>query len=175
MARTKNTAPKISADAKKAPMAAPEAMFLLFTIVNKEKAEFYVDLLHNYEINLQKRFATRNRYSAFIAEVVFIPKCLRGYAFRGAFFAARTPRIGIMTIFTSKRTALQEYDVSNARSVHRAEGFKRMNMSYHFLLLFSFPFFHLILYQTIPRFVKPLYLFFSLFLYFLLGFSSIKQ
>ena len=41
MARTKNTAPKISADAKKAPMAAPEAMFLLFTIVNKEKAEFY--------------------------------------------------------------------------------------------------------------------------------------
>ena len=52
MARTKNSTQKTTAD-KKTPMVAPEAMFLLFTIVNKEKAEFYVDLLHNYEINLQ--------------------------------------------------------------------------------------------------------------------------
>ena len=52
MARTKNSTQNTTAD-KKTPMVAPEAMFLLFTIVNKEKAEFYVDLLHNYEINLQ--------------------------------------------------------------------------------------------------------------------------
>ncbi|MBQ1260948.1 MAG: hypothetical protein IIX96_02955 [Clostridia bacterium] len=53
MARAKSGAAKTAADSKKTPMPAPEAMYLLFTVVNKEKAEFYVDLLHNYEINLQ--------------------------------------------------------------------------------------------------------------------------
>ena len=34
-------------------MTAPNKMQLLFTIVNREKTEFYVDLLYNFEINFQ--------------------------------------------------------------------------------------------------------------------------
>lgn len=34
-------------------MAAPKKMLLLFTIVNREKTEFFVDLLYNFEVNLQ--------------------------------------------------------------------------------------------------------------------------
>lgn len=37
----------------KTSMSAPQKMQLLFTIVNREKADFYVDLLHNFEVNLQ--------------------------------------------------------------------------------------------------------------------------
>ncbi len=32
---------------------APEKLQLLVTVVNREKAEFYTDLLHSFEINLQ--------------------------------------------------------------------------------------------------------------------------
>ena len=34
-------------------MAAPKKMMLLFTVVNREKTDFFVDLLYNYEVNLQ--------------------------------------------------------------------------------------------------------------------------
>ena len=34
-------------------MAAPKKMMLLFTVVNREKTEFFVDLLYNFEVNLQ--------------------------------------------------------------------------------------------------------------------------
>lgn len=36
-----------------APLKAPQKMQLLFTIVNRNKAEFYADLLQNYEVNMQ--------------------------------------------------------------------------------------------------------------------------
>lgn len=36
-----------------APPIAPEKLQLLVTVVNREKAEFYTDLLHSFEINLQ--------------------------------------------------------------------------------------------------------------------------
>ena len=35
------------------PMAAPEKMRLLFTVINRNKTEFYVDLLQGFEINMQ--------------------------------------------------------------------------------------------------------------------------
>ena len=35
------------------PPIAPEKLQLLVTVVNREKAEFYTDLLHSFEINLQ--------------------------------------------------------------------------------------------------------------------------
>lgn len=34
-------------------MSAPDKMKLLFTVVNRNKTEFYIDLLGNYEVNLQ--------------------------------------------------------------------------------------------------------------------------
>ena len=48
MAKTKETA-KI----EKTSMSAPEKMQLLFTVVNRAKTEFFVDLLQGFEINLQ--------------------------------------------------------------------------------------------------------------------------
>lgn len=52
---------KIKMGATKAPkevkknvgMAAPKKLMLLFTIVNRNKAEFYVDVLQKFEINMQ--------------------------------------------------------------------------------------------------------------------------
>ena len=37
----------------KTPMTAPKKLQLLFTIVNRQKTEFFVDLLYNFDINLQ--------------------------------------------------------------------------------------------------------------------------
>ena len=34
-------------------MSAPDKMQLLFTVVNRSKAEFYIDLLGNFEVNMQ--------------------------------------------------------------------------------------------------------------------------
>ena len=36
-----------------APMSAPQKMKLLITVVNREKSEFFVDLLQNFEVNMQ--------------------------------------------------------------------------------------------------------------------------
>ena len=38
---------------KSASLAAPKKMQLLFTVVNREKTDFYVDFLQNFEINMQ--------------------------------------------------------------------------------------------------------------------------
>lgn len=43
----------MSVKPQSAPMSAPQKMKLLFTVVNREKAEFFVDLLQNFEINMQ--------------------------------------------------------------------------------------------------------------------------
>ena len=52
MARTK--APKSdAARAEKTALSSPKKLMLLFTIVNKSKTEFFVDLLQGFEINLQ--------------------------------------------------------------------------------------------------------------------------
>ena len=44
--------PKAKRDASPS-MSAPDKMQLLFTIVNRSKTEFYIDLLGNFEVNLQ--------------------------------------------------------------------------------------------------------------------------
>ena len=36
---------------------APQKLKLLFTVVNRSKAEFYIDLLHSFEINMQMTMA----------------------------------------------------------------------------------------------------------------------
>ena len=38
---------------RKTGMTAPKKLMLLFTIVNRNKAEFYVDVLQKFEINMQ--------------------------------------------------------------------------------------------------------------------------
>jgi len=36
-----------------APMSAPKKLMLLFTIVNRNKSEFYADMLQNFDVNMQ--------------------------------------------------------------------------------------------------------------------------
>lgn len=48
MARTTN-----KPEARQDALAAPKKMQLLFTIVNREKTDFYVDVLQNFEVNMQ--------------------------------------------------------------------------------------------------------------------------
>lgn len=36
---------------------APQKLKLLFTVVNRSKAEFYIDLLHSFEVNMQMTMA----------------------------------------------------------------------------------------------------------------------
>lgn len=43
----------VSRKTKKTPSVAPQKLKLLFTIVNRSKAEFYMDLLQSYDINMQ--------------------------------------------------------------------------------------------------------------------------
>ena len=38
---------------KESGLRAPQKMQLLFTVVNRKKAEFYTDLLQNFEVNMQ--------------------------------------------------------------------------------------------------------------------------
>ncbi len=49
MARTKS----VKAKDAKTPMTAPNKLSILFTIVNRQKTEFFVDMLYNFEVNLQ--------------------------------------------------------------------------------------------------------------------------
>ena len=49
MAKTKS----VKAKDAKAPMVAPNKLSILFTIVNRQKTEFFVDMLYNFEVNLQ--------------------------------------------------------------------------------------------------------------------------
>ncbi len=49
---------------KKKPRAAqhaqaPKKLKLLVTVVDKNKADFYIDLLHSYEVNLQMQLSAR--------------------------------------------------------------------------------------------------------------------
>ena len=52
MARTKAPKNDAARDAKTA-LSSPKKLMLLFTIVNKPKAEFFVDLLSSFEVNFQ--------------------------------------------------------------------------------------------------------------------------
>lgn len=49
MAKTKS----VKAKDANAPMVAPNKLSILFTIVNRQKTEFFVDMLYNFEVNLQ--------------------------------------------------------------------------------------------------------------------------
>ena len=52
MARKKTTKRAVE-ELSASSMTAPKKLQLLFTVVNKEKAEFYQDLLQGFEVNMQ--------------------------------------------------------------------------------------------------------------------------
>lgn len=53
MARARRNIKLKDANDAAAPMLAPKKLQLLFTIVNRQKAEFFTDLLYNFEVNFQ--------------------------------------------------------------------------------------------------------------------------
>lgn len=62
--KIKNTAKKLVPDLKKKEKKpkkelAPKKLQLLFTIVNRPKAEFYADLIQSYEVNMQMTLLAR--------------------------------------------------------------------------------------------------------------------
>ena len=50
---TDDNRPQKESKSTPTPMSAPKKLQLLFTVVNREKTEFYVDLLSNFEVNMQ--------------------------------------------------------------------------------------------------------------------------
>ncbi len=52
-----NTQNKKNIRAVSEPKLAPEKLKLLFTVVNRNKAEFYIDLLQSFEVNMQLAMA----------------------------------------------------------------------------------------------------------------------
>jgi len=55
---------------KPSGMLSPHKMQLLVTVVNKEKTDFYVDLLHAYEINMQMVLSARGTAASHTIELL---------------------------------------------------------------------------------------------------------
>lgn len=51
--RMKKSSERSPAQEQRVGMTAPKKLSLLFTVVNRNKAEFYVDVLQKFEINMQ--------------------------------------------------------------------------------------------------------------------------
>ena len=67
---------------KAAPtMQAPESLKLLITIVNREKADFYMDLLQTFEVNMQFRIAGRGTASSDILQMMGIAESEKAVIF----------------------------------------------------------------------------------------------
>lgn len=58
---SKNTSRRIGTVPE--PKLAPQKLKLLFTVVNRNKAEFYIDLLNSYEVNMQLAMAAHGTAS----------------------------------------------------------------------------------------------------------------
>ena len=52
----KTPSPKVKKSVSE-PKLAPQKLKLLFTVVNRNKAEFYIDLLQSFEVNMQMTMA----------------------------------------------------------------------------------------------------------------------
>ena len=52
------------------PMLSPHKMELLFTVVNKEKTDFYLDLLQSFEVNMQTVLSARGTAGSLRLEVL---------------------------------------------------------------------------------------------------------
>ena len=53
-----------------AAMQAPQKLKLLITIVNREKADFYTDLIQSFDVNMQFRAAARGTASSEILQMM---------------------------------------------------------------------------------------------------------
>lgn len=56
--------------AKEQEHVAPKKLLLLFTVVNRKKAEFYADFLQSFEVNMQLTFAASGTASSETLELL---------------------------------------------------------------------------------------------------------
>ena len=68
--RVKKVGVRVAKSAEKAPMAAPVKLKLLITVVNREKVEFYTDLLQSFEVNMQFSTSARGTASSDILQLM---------------------------------------------------------------------------------------------------------
>lgn len=68
--RAKKIAVRGAKNTEKAPMSAPVKLKLLITVVNREKVEFYTDLLQTFDVNMQMSFSARGTASSDILQLV---------------------------------------------------------------------------------------------------------
>ena len=61
--RAARTPRKISGKASPSKELAPQKLKLLFTVVDRRKAEFYADLIQSFEVNMQLTLAARGTAS----------------------------------------------------------------------------------------------------------------
>ena len=55
---------------EKSSMSAPVKLKLLITVVNREKVEFYTDLLQSFDVNMQMSFSARGTASSDILQLM---------------------------------------------------------------------------------------------------------
>ena len=52
------------------PMLSPNQLQLLFTVVNREKTEFFVDLIQSFEVNMQMVLSAKGTAASHMLEVL---------------------------------------------------------------------------------------------------------
>jgi len=71
MAETTKPRPRMTGRARKSvSLSAPIKMQLLFTVVNREKTEFFVDLLSSFEVNMQMVLSASGTADAKLLQVL---------------------------------------------------------------------------------------------------------
>ena len=71
--RAARTQRKMSGEAKPNKELAPQKLKLLFTVVDRKKAEFYADFLQSFEVNMQLTLGARGTASAATLSMLGIP------------------------------------------------------------------------------------------------------
>ena len=62
-------------------MAAPQRLKLLITVVNREKVEFYMDLIQSFEVNMQFNVSARGTASSDLLNMMGLEDSAKGVIF----------------------------------------------------------------------------------------------
>ena len=79
--RAKKIGVRGAKDTQKTSMSAPVKLKLLITVVNREKVEFYTDLLQTFDVNMQMSFAARGTASSDVLQLMGLEDSEKGVIF----------------------------------------------------------------------------------------------
>lgn len=68
--RVKKVGVRVAKNTENPSMDAPVKLKLLITVINREKVEFYTDLLQSFEVNMQMSFSARGTASSDILQLM---------------------------------------------------------------------------------------------------------